>query len=364
MTKEIENFLSDLPTRREEGWKYTDLKAIGAVAEGAGWTSAPAARAQRLSETGPLAEIDADTLVFVDGNPVVSDETSDIISVMPEGIEIAPRPGRPLHLAFVSTAIDGEAFASSPKLSLAAKAGQHYALIESHTAIGTGNTLCMPRISIEAPRDAVIKHAALFDESAAGFTLSRIDVTLDQGAEYDGFALQTGLGLTRREATVTLAGEHGFARLGGAYVGRDSSHIDNTTLVVHNAANARSLQDFRGVLDGESRGVFQGKVLVAKDAQGTDGQQQHKALLLSPKAEVDAKPELEIYADDVQCAHGATVGAIDQNQLFYLRARGIPEDHARAMLTEAFLMQSLSGISDMAIRDVFRAHLTTRLGDR
>jgi Fe-S cluster assembly protein SufD len=115
------------------------------------------------------------------------------------------------------------------------------------------------------------------------------------------------------------------------------------------------------VLDDSSRGVFQGKVLVREGAQGTDGQQHHKALLLSDKAEVDAKPELEIYADDVQCAHGATVGAIDVDQLFYLRARGISEPEARAMLMQSFLMEAVEKIARPAIRDAFVDLLSARL---
>ena len=115
------------------------------------------------------------------------------------------------------------------------------------------------------------------------------------------------------------------------------------------------------MLDDRSRGVFQGKVLVREGAQGTDGQQQHKALLLFGQAEVDAKPELEIYADDVQCAHGATVGALDEDQLFYLRARGIPEAQARALLTQSFLIEAVEHIARPAIRDVFRDALAHRL---
>ena len=172
---------------------------------------------------------------------------------------------------------------------------------------------------------------------------------------------QTGGGVSRREVRVEIKGSHSETRINGAYIGRGKAHIDTTTLVTHAVPKAVSRQIFRGVLDDRSRGVFQGKVIVAEDAQQTDGKQQHKALLLSDNAEVDAKPELEIYADDVVCAHGATVGEIDAEKLFYMRARGISEAEARAMLVESFLMESIAEIRDEAVREQFRDALATRL---
>lgn len=362
MSAIVEQFLADLPTRRREAWKYTDLKGIAAVADATGWSIADVdAAPDRRPDTAPvLSELDADLAYIVDGHPL----THAGLEESTDGWRITGGVNRPLHLVFVATANDEESLAAAPAFVIKAEPGSQRTVIESHVTLGRGNSLSMPRLSIEIGRDAQVAHIVLSDEGAEAFHLASTDVTVDTGARFEGFALETGRGLTRRETTVTLLGEHAEVFLGGAYFGLAAAHQDNTTLVVHEAPNARSRQNFRGVLDGDSRGVFQGKVLVQKQAQGTDGQQHHKALLLSPKAEVDAKPELEIYADDVQCAHGATVGAIDADQLFYLMARGISEDDARAILTEAFLMQSLSGISNAAIREAFRNHLATRLGER
>jgi len=188
-----------------------------------------------------------------------------------------------------------------------------------------------------------------------------MDIGVSRGAVLDGFILAVGAGLVRRETRMLMAGEGGEAALSGAYIGRGDALIDNTTFVTHAAENATSQQFFRGVLDDRSRGVFQGKVLVREGAQGTDGQQQHKALLLSDKAEVNAKPELEIYADDVQCAHGATVGALDDDQLFYMRARGLPELQARALLTESFLSEAVEKITHEAVRAAFQEQLSNAL---
>ena len=150
-----------------------------------------------------------------------------------------------------------------------------------------------------------------------------------------------------------MAGEFADCQLSAIYMGRGSQHQDVTTYMDHAVPNCTSNQIIRGVLDDTARGVYQGKVHVAPDAQKTDGQQMARALL-SRKAEVDAKPELEIYADDVICAHGATVGELDATQLFYLTSRGIPEDIARAMLVEAFLVDTIETIENETLAGLLR----------
>ncbi len=137
--------------------------------------------------------------------------------------------------------------------------------------------------------------------------------------------------------------------------------MDTTSLIDHAEPDCRSREVYAGVLDGKSRGVFQGKIVVRRDAQRTDGHQLNRALLLSKGAEIDSKPELEIYADDVKCSHGATAGEIDADALFYLRTRGIGEDEARALLIEAFLLEALEEVSVPAVRDEFAERLKARL---
>jgi Fe-S cluster assembly protein SufD len=147
--------------------------------------------------------------------------------------------------------------------------------------------------------------------------------------------------------------------MNGAQLLRDGQHADTTTALDHAAPDCASRQTYKTVLTGKSRGVFQGKIHVHQVAQRTDGYQMNQALLLSPEAEIDSKPQLEIYADDVKCSHGATVGAIDAEQLFYLRARGIPEAQARSILIEAFLQDAVEGVTDPTARAAVEAAVGT-----
>jgi Fe-S cluster assembly protein SufD len=170
------------------------------------------------------------------------------------------------------------------------------------------------------------------------------------GAQYQGFYLSEGAHFARHEALLELAGEAAEAAIDGAYLVSDTRHCDNTTVIVHAARQTVSRQAFRGVLSGKARGVYQGCVKVRREAQQTDAKQMSRTLLLSRKAEMVTKPELEIFADDVQCSHGATTGELDEAALFFLRARGIPEAEARAMLIEAFLGEALATIGSEALR--------------
>jgi Fe-S cluster assembly protein SufD len=173
------------------------------------------------------------------------------------------------------------------------------------------------------------------------------------GASYDGFTLTTGSRLARSELHARLAGANAHAAINAAQVLRGHQHADFTTVVSHDAPNGASRQTVKNVLADHARGVFQGKIEVARAAQKTDGYQMNQALLLSEHAEIDCKPQLEIYADDVKCSHGATVGALDPEQLFYLLSRGIPQAEARALLVRAFLSEAL----DMVAHDGARALL-------
>jgi Fe-S cluster assembly protein SufD len=163
---------------------------------------------------------------------------------------------------------------------------------------------------------------------------------------YDNFTLNAGGRLVRNEIHARLLGPGAACHMNGAQLVADGQHADTTTFLDHAAPDCASRQTYKTVLAGRSRGVFQGKILVRQAAQRTDGYQMNQALLLSEEAEIDAKPQLEIYADDVKCSHGATVGALDEAQLFYLRARGIPLAEARSMLVQAFLTEAVEGVTD------------------
>jgi Fe-S cluster assembly protein SufD len=213
-------------------------------------------------------------------------------------------------------------------------------------------SLSAPLIGIDIGANGRFDFAKIQAESKTTSHIAATGVNIGEGATLAGFSLSVGGKLARLETHVKMAGENGHCQLSAIYLGRERQHHDVTTMLEHAVPNCTSDQIIRGVLDDRSRGVYQGKVRVAPDAQKTDGQQMSRALLLSRKAEADAKPELEIYADDVVCSHGATVGELDQTQLFYLTSRGIPEAKARAMLIEAFLVDTIETVENPGLANL------------
>jgi Fe-S cluster assembly protein SufD len=173
--------------------------------------------------------------------------------------------------------------------------------------------------------------------------------------------------LSRHEITVSLDAPEARCRLDGCYLGRGRQHIDSTTDIRHAAPQTTSSETYKGVLDEQAHGVFQGRIVVQPGAQKIDGHQLNKTILLSDRAEMDTKPELEIYADDVKCSHGATVGELDENAVFYLRARGIGLAEARQMLVEGFIEDLIGTVEVPAVRDEFERHIQAwmaRSGER
>ena len=188
---------------------------------------------------------------------------------------------------------------------------------------------------------------------AQGTHLATTKAQIAGGAYYDNFSLLRDPVLARNEIRVSLNGVEAQTALGGVMLLRDKSHADTTTCVTHQAPHCSSRQMYKTVLDGKARGVFQGKIHVAPDAQKSDGHQLSRALLLSDQAEMDAKPELEIYADDVKCSHGCSLGDLDEQAIFYLRSRGLNETQARALLVQAFVSEMLDKIHIEEWRDSF-----------
>jgi Fe-S cluster assembly protein SufD len=228
--------------------------------------------------------------------------------------------------------------------------GASLTLIETTTGPAEARYLHNPVYEIEVAEGAFLTHARLQQEGARAFQLSTVYARVAEGGTYDNFTLNAGGKLVRNEIHSVLAGPRAACHMNGAQLLQDGQHADTTTVLDHAAPDCASRQTYKTVLAGKSRGVFQGKIHVHQIAQRTDGYQMNQALLLSPEAEIDSKPQLEIYADDVKCSHGATVGEIDAEQLFYLRARGIPEGRARAMLVEAFLKEAIEGVQDETAR--------------
>ncbi len=212
---------------------------------------------------------------------------------------------------------------------------------------------------------ARLRHVKVQDESQEAFHLADSAVEIGRDASYERFILSVGARLARDEVHTALNGQGSSVRLLGAYAGRGQQHLDHTTHIDHAVPNTTSHEVYKGVLDDRSRGVFQGGIRVMQDAQKTAGHQLNKALLLSRRAEIDSKPALEIYADDVICSHGATAGEIDEDALFYLRARGIDAEAAKNLLVQAFLDEVFDGIADETLRERLkqRVHAALQLGD-
>ncbi len=199
-------------------------------------------------------------------------------------------------------------------------------------------------------------------QSGPGIGLSLAEIELGAGAQFRQFILGEGGRLARIETQVELRGEGACVELLGVYLAGAGLHVDLTSRVTHHVPNGRTSQLIKGAAQAGGKGVFQGKILVARAAQKTDARQHHQALLLEEGAEVYAKPELEIYADDVACAHGNTAGSLSKDQVFYLRARAIPRPEAEALLTRAFLLEALPEWLDPVWRDEIEARVEQWLG--
>ena len=388
----IAAFAADgLPHRRVEEWKYTDLRErLRDVPAPVAASSKAVTTADLDRALGPLAALDADRIVLVDGTyrADLSKVTADaqVIELMSLAAMLAKAPGwleakfandsgavtalnrafmtdgvmlkvrkdqtakRPVLLVHARAAAEASAIAVRNVVSL--EAGAKLTLIEAHIALdgaATGN-LTNAVTDVAVADGAVCDHVKSFVDGAGSTHLSTWTVRIGKDAGYRGFQLTASPALARNDINITFAGEGSKLDLSGAFLARGSEHIDTTLVVDHAVPSCESRELFKGVLDGRAHGVFQGKIIVRPDAQKTDGKQMSQALMLSPDAQFSSKPELEIYADDVVCGHGATCTEIDGDLMFYCRSRGIPPDVARAMLTESFVGEAIEKIENEALR--------------
>ncbi len=259
----------------------------------------------------------------------------------------------PVQLLFVGRP-EGEPMAFHLRNLIQAEAGSSATVLESYVSLGKGPywTNAVTRVVV-AP-NAVLRHYKLQAEGIEAFHIAAISARLEQEASYAMFAASLGSRLARHEVDVDLAGERAEAKLSGAMLGRDAQHLDTTVRVEHSMPGGTSSQEFKSVVDDRAHTVFQGRIHVAPDAQKTDAQQVNRSLLLSPQANADAKPELIILADDVKCSHGATIGDLDEDAMFYLRARGLDVPEARAILIDAFVAELIEHIGGDEPRAYFR----------
>jgi Fe-S cluster assembly protein SufD len=209
--------------------------------------------------------------------------------------------------------------------------------------------------------NAIVEHDKLQDESLDAFHVSTVHFQQRARSNVVSNAINLGGSLVRNNITMKLDGEGIEATLNGLSLGTGNQHIDNHTVIDHAKPNCVSHESYKAILDGTSRGVFNGKIFVRKDAQKTDAKQTNKTLLLSDHATIDTKPQLEIFADDVKCTHGATVGYLDDEQMFYLRSRGIGQETAKDILTFAFAVDVIRRIHVEPLRDKLEGMIHERL---
>lgn len=262
----------------------------------------------------------------------------------------------PLHLVFIGAT--GAADTHLRNL-IVAEANTEASIIEHH--LGGGSTLGTTVTLVHTAQDARITHLKLQQQDATAIHLAQIKAEQARGSYFASHSLSFGARLARNDIHTRFDGEGCETLLNGLYHVDGRRHVDHHTLIEHASPLGISREYYRGLVDDNARGVFSGRIIVAQDAQRTDAVQRCDNLLLSRMAEADARPELEIYADDVKCAHGATVGQMDEDALFYLRTRGIDEIRARQLLTYAFAAEVLDRIALASLRSSARATLLARL---
>ena len=268
----------------------------------------------------------------------------------------------PIRLLFVSTASDVPTMIH-PRNLLVFDDESQGTVIEEYVSLGSGAMLCNSATELIAGENATVSHYMIEREHREAFNISTLRIQQDRSANIASHSLLLGGGLIRNNVHPVLAGEGGECLINGLFVGDGHQHLDNYMHVEHASPHCSSRQFYNGILDGHAHGVFHGRIVVHKDAQKTDAKQTNRNLLLSDDAQIDTKPQLEIYADDVKCTHGATIGQIEENALFYLRSRGIDEISARRILLLAFASECLERMKPGPARThaerLIHAHLLT-----
>ncbi|MFY9688336.1 MAG: Fe-S cluster assembly protein SufD [Candidatus Acidiferrales bacterium] len=243
----------------------------------------------------------------------------------------------PVHLLFISLGRDTPTV-SHPRNLIVAEENSQATIVEDYISLGssTEKALCNTATELVAGDHSVISHYMIEREHGQAFNVSTLRIQQGRAADVSSHSVLIGGALVRNNVHPVLAGEGSECLINGLFIGNDRQHLDNYMLVEHASPHCSSRQFYNGILDGHAHGVFHGRIIVHKDAQKTDAKQTNRNLLLSDTAQIDTKPQLEIYADDVKCTHGATIGQIEENALFYLRSRGIDETSARRLLLTAF----------------------------
>jgi Fe-S cluster assembly protein SufD len=346
-----------LPTRRQEAWHYTDVtRLLGMAAEDRidAVDFSTVSPLMAVFDNGKLVDTPkADGLAFhrFEAAPVGDDAMLNYNAALAQdglNVELSGSLAQPIVL----TTTGSEAMHLHHKIKLAD--GAKAMLVDNHMSAAYTNA----RFDIELGAAAEL---TLIRSQQAGHQISAAQITLAREARFKSVALVSGGALARHAARIALMAEGAHAELHSAVLGRGKNHADFTYEIDHQAAHTSSNTTAYNVLDDAARGVFQGKVIVRKDAQHVDAQMQTRAMMLSDGAEMDAKPELEIFADDVACAHGSAIGELDRDALFFLRSRGLDEASARYLLVAGFIEQVLAHIEEDGLADALRGLLAQKM---
>ncbi|MFI5319923.1 MAG: Fe-S cluster assembly protein SufD [Myxococcota bacterium] len=358
---------SGLPDTSREEWRYTSLAALAAhdfalAAEPAPRVSARGAELFSLRET-PGAAPALGTLIDLKQHPLAALATGllddGVVIRVPANTAIAA----PIALAFAAPA--GErASLSVPRIRIEAARGSRVAVALDHTSqAARGAHFTNSVIEVDVAANAEVELTLVQRENDDAFHASHTAVRIAHGARFTSRVITLGGRLVRNDLAVVLAEEGAECVLDGLYLGTGERVVDNHSLVDHAVPHGSSKQRYKGVLGGASQGVFRGRVIVRPGAQKTDAAQSNPNILLSDAAEIDSKPQLEIWADDVKCSHGAAIGRLDENALFYLRSRAIGEREARALLTRGFAAEILAGLTNEALREELGAEFARRVSE-
>jgi Fe-S cluster assembly protein SufD len=321
--------LAELPSRRDEDWRWTDLRGL--------IRKLPPAPPAFAGKPPAGAIPGAEEWVVINGQG-------------PDEIRIPDNSSATIALRFVSA---GEgAYAGNVRVTVGQ--GAQLTLFESYEALADGGYLAELGLDLVIGPGARVERIVVASDAADAVLVSSAEVDLGPGSRFAETVLTNGARRQRLETRLAHPGHGASVRLDAVYLLADQRHADVTTVVRHAGVGGATDQLTKGVVSDQARAVFQGRITVEPGADQTDAKMGHHALILSDRAEVDAKPELEIFADDVACSHGSTVGALDEDALFYAMQRGISEAEARAMLTDAFVGEVIDRIEDAAARE--RAH--------
>ncbi|MGO1540315.1 MAG: Fe-S cluster assembly protein SufD [Luteimonas sp.] len=380
-----------LPGPRSEAWKYTPLRALER-------REFAAARATADIDPALLADIPAPRLVFVNGRhaPSLSDHAGladgveiDLLAtagnsderyagrdsvfarlattLAREGVQVKVPAGveskAPLHLVFVGAPQDGAELAWHLRHRIEVGEGARLALVEHHLTAGEHRHLDNGLAEIDLAANARLEHARIQSGADGATAFLRTEAELHASAHYRRVDMELGGALSRHELNVRLTGDGARLDANGVLLAAGRRHLDTRLGIEHIARDTSCGLLWRGIGTGRGRAVFHGGITIQAGADGTDARLSNKNLLLSANAEIDTQPVLVIHADEVEAAHGATVGQLDADALFYLRSRGVPEREARVLLTQAFTREPLAAIEDPALREAMEARVLATLED-